>query len=69
MSNMAFARTICEIDLGSTASSVMSDCFKYGMSYGCNERCPVLISGKCDLQDDENKELYRIAMENKTLDE
>jgi hypothetical protein len=64
MSDMSFARTITEMDLGSMASSVMTDCEKYGMTYGCNEDCPVLIAGKCELQDSDNKELYERALEN-----
>ena len=66
MSNMTFARTITEMDLGVTASSVMTDCEKYGMTYGCNTECPVLIAGKCELQDSDNKELYEEAMANET---
>jgi hypothetical protein len=62
---MDFARTITEIDLGTMASSVMSDCEKFGMTYGCREDCPVLMASKCELQEGENKEIYRIAMENK----
>jgi hypothetical protein len=66
MSDMSFARTIIAIDLGSMASSVMTDCEKYGMTYGCNEDCPVLIAGKCELQDSDNKELYERALENES---
>jgi len=64
MSDINFAKTITEIDLGAMASSVMTDCEKYGMTYGCNAECPVLIDGKCELQNEENKELYKEAMEN-----
>ena len=53
-----------ELDLGITAASVMTDCEHYGMSYGCNAECPVLIAGKCELQNDENAELYKEAIEN-----
>lgn len=62
MSDMTFARTITELDLGITAASVMTDCEKYGMTYGCNTECPVLVAGKCELQDDENKKLYKEAI-------
>lgn len=54
-----FASTITEIDLGITASSVMSACEKYGMLSGCDVECPVLISGNCELMRDENKDLYK----------
>ncbi len=59
---MGFAKNITTIDLGVTASSVMNDCYKYGMTYGCDTDCPVLRSGNCELQDDVNKELYMEAI-------
>jgi len=65
MSDINFSKTITEIDLGVMASSVMTDCEKYGMTYGCNVECPVLIAGKCELQNEENKELYLETLENK----
>lgn len=36
----------------------MNDCERYGMTWGCDTGCPVLRSGKCELKDDENKELW-----------
>jgi hypothetical protein len=59
MGKMNFANTITEMDLGAMASSVMTDCEKYGMTWGCDTGCPVLRAGKCELKDDENKELYQ----------
>lgn len=64
MSDLSFAKTITEQDLGVMASTVMNDCFKYGMTYGCNEDCPVLIAGKCELQDSDNKNLYELMLKN-----
>lgn len=64
MSDMTFARTITEMDLGAMASSVMTDCEKYGMTYGCNEECPVLLAGKCELKDSDNAELYQRVLAN-----
>ncbi len=60
MSNeaMGFARELARYDLGVMASCVMTDCEKYGMTYGCTINCPVLQAGKCELQDTDNKELY-----------
>lgn len=50
MSNkMIFADTITEMDLGAMASSVMSDCEKFGMTWGCRPDCPVFQSGECNL--------------------
>ncbi len=54
-----FANTITELDLGTTAASIMTDCERYGMTWGCDIDCPVLQSGKCELQDTDNKELYK----------
>jgi hypothetical protein len=64
MGKLEFAKAITEQDLGVTASSVMSDCYKYGMTYGCDVECPVLKSGNCELQDTDNKELYKEAIKN-----
>ncbi len=66
MSDMNFAGTITKLDLGTTASSVMTDCEKYGMTYGCNEDCPVLIASKCELQNSDNKELYERVLANES---
>ena len=51
MMKQEFANTMAELDLGTTASSIMTDCEKYGMCYGCDQFCPVLIAGKCDNED------------------
>jgi hypothetical protein len=44
---MMFADTITEMDLGAMASSVMSDCEKFGMTWGCRSDCPIFKAGKC----------------------
>jgi len=61
MSDTAFARTITEVDVGAMGSSALGECGRYGMTYGCNEDCPVLLRGECELQDSENAELYKRA--------
>ena len=48
---LEFANAISIRVLGATAASVMTDCEKYGMCYGCDQYCPVLIAGKCDNED------------------
>ena len=45
------ANEMAFLSLGAMASCVMTDCEKYGMCYGCDEHCPVLIAGKCDNED------------------
>ena len=62
MSNSRFD-FLHERSVGLTALSVMTDCEKHGMAVGCTIDCPVLMRGACELQDDENKELYAEAME------
>lgn len=27
----------------------LSDCHNYGITFGCDEDCPTLIDGKCDI--------------------
>ena len=39
-------------------SLFMTDCERYGMSYGCDIDCPVLQAGNCELKETDNKELY-----------
>lgn len=56
-----FANTIAEFDLGETAASVMTECEKYGMCYGCDQFCPVLIAGKCG--NEESVEMYQHLIE------
>lgn len=52
MSDFGFANTIAELALGETAASVMTDCEKYGMMYGCNGDCPQLLDGNCEIEKD-----------------
>lgn len=46
---MSFANTMAEKCLGITASSIMSDCEKFGMCYGCQEHCPQLQREECEI--------------------
>ena len=54
MSKVDFANTLAD-----TVSLFMSDCERYGMTWGCDIDCPVLQRGDCELKDAENKELYK----------
>lgn len=56
----AFASTLADLDSHTPAG--MSDCESYGMTWGCDEDCPVLLRGECELQDADNKELYERAI-------
>ena len=53
---MDFATTMAELDLGVTASSVMSDCMKYGMVAGCDPDCPTYQKGTCEQQEENTKQ-------------
>ena len=44
-----FAGTMAELHLGVTAASIMTDCEKFGMAYGCREDCPQLCRGECEI--------------------
>ena len=61
MGKIGFANTMAELDLGVTAASVMTECEKYGICYGCDIHCPVLQRGECECED--NKELYQKYLE------
>ena len=39
----------------------MTECEKYGMTYGCDGECPVFIAGECKLVD-EDPEGFRKAI-------
>lgn len=53
----SFAHTITELD--NRLPKGMSDCERYGMTWGCDIGCPVLQRGECELKDSDNKELYQ----------
>jgi hypothetical protein len=50
---IAFANTLSD-----TVFIGMTECERYGMTWGCDIDCPVLRNGKCELKDTDNKELY-----------
>ncbi|AFR35870.1 hypothetical protein [Riemerella anatipestifer] len=58
MSKQEFANSLS--DLGGTPP--MSECMRYGMTWGCDTDCPVLQRGKCHLVEEgepENVKLYK----------
>lgn len=42
-----FGRTLGSI--GSNGVHILTDCESYGMMSGCDEDCPVLNDGKCEI--------------------
>ena len=57
----AFANTLNEL----SGMPPMSECFNYGMTWGCDEDCPVLARGECEHQETENKHLWDKIKTNK----
>jgi hypothetical protein len=51
-----FAGELAYQGLGVTAYSIMTDCEKFGMTYGCQEDCPQLERGECEIY--KNVETY-----------
>ena len=59
---LALGHTLAEVD-DRMPNSILTDCEAYGMIAGCDIYCPVLLAGKCELQDTDNKELYQEAID------
>lgn len=64
ITKLELGHTLAELDDG-MPNSILTDCEAYGMCGGCDEYCPVLIAGKCELQDTDNKCLYELVKQNK----
>lgn len=58
---LALGHTLAEVD--DCMPNNISDCEAYGMCNGCDEHCPVLIAGQCELKDTDNKEIYKLSQE------
>jgi len=54
-----FANTINEI--GTHANLSANECERYGMTWGCDENCPVFRCGKCKMED---VEAFRVQILN-----
>lgn len=48
-----FAYTINNLDNGIYKTG--NECFNYGITWGCDEECPVFQKGKCELQKENEK--------------
>lgn len=48
----AFANTINTF--GEHAALIMSECERYGITWGCDEDCPVYLRGECRNEDSIN---------------
>ncbi len=56
---LALGHTLAEV--AGMPNGALNDCFAYGIVAGCDEYCPVLLAGKCELQDTDCADLYRKA--------
>jgi hypothetical protein len=61
MSKQSYAGELAILEVGTAATSTMSGCEKYGMTWGCDIDCPTLRAGNCELKYDVNKELWAEA--------
>ena len=51
-----FANLICSQDIGLSYPN-MTECERYGMTWGCDKDCPVFQRKECELQE-ENRKLF-----------
>lgn len=45
---LEFSETLAS-SLGTTVGSIMTDCERFGMAYGCQTDCPQLLRGECEI--------------------
>lgn len=48
---MRFANSICSADSGLSYAN-MTECERYGITWGCDEDCPVFQRKECELQEE-----------------
>ena len=61
---MEFANLICSQD-NSLSYPNMTECERYGMTWGCSEDCPVSQRKECELQEENEKQFRRCYSEKK----
>ena len=52
-----FSDAIMDLDKGMPKG--MSECDKFGMTWGCREDCPVFERGECEIQEENEKEFNK----------
>lgn len=60
--SMNFANTINEI--GSFGVKGQSECFNFGITWGCRPHCPVFERGKCEHQEENQAQFDREEVSN-----
>lgn len=58
-----FANTICSDDKGLSYPN-MTECERYGITWGCDRDCPVFQRKQCELQEENEKILGGALNEN-----
>lgn len=61
---MDLANSICSNDKGLSYPN-MSECERYGITWGCDEECPVFQRKECELQEEVEEKLGGILSERK----
>lgn len=59
-----FANLICSQDNGLSYPN-MTECERYGITWGCDEGCPVFQRKECELQEEIEKKLGGVFSEKK----
>lgn len=59
-----FANLICSQDNGLSYPN-MTECERYGMTWGCNEDCPVFQRKECELQEENERQFGGVLSERK----
>lgn len=63
-SKVEFAKFICNQDNGLSYPN-MTECERYGMTWGCDKDCPVFQRKECELQEENNKQFGGALSERK----
>lgn len=58
MDKIDLSNIICSHDEGLSYSN-MTECERYGITWGCDEDCPVFQRKKCELQEENEKKFGR----------
>lgn len=59
-----FANLICSQDNGLSYPN-MTECERYGMTWGCDKDCPVFQRKECELQEENERQFRGVLSERK----
>ena len=59
-----FANLICSQDSGLSYPN-MTECERYGITWGCDEDCPVFQRKECELQEENERQFGGVLSERK----